>query len=74
MDLALLETNHEAAEADPLVTIAGGGGVAPYDSMGNTWMADYLKITGELDVDLRSSIAPEARAKIVLRAPHRPYR
>ena len=28
-------------------------------------MADYLKITGELDVDLRSNIAAEARAKIV---------
>jgi Mn-containing catalase len=27
--------------------------------------ADYLKITGELDVDLRSNIAAEARAKIV---------
>ena len=25
----------------------------------------YLKITGELDVDLRSNIAAEARAKIV---------
>jgi len=27
-------------------------------------MADYLKIAGELDVDLRSNIAAEARAKI----------
>jgi len=26
---------------------------------------DYLKVTGELDVDLRSNIAAEARAKIV---------
>jgi Mn-containing catalase len=33
--------------------------------MGNAWTADYLKITGELDVDLRSNIAAEARAKIV---------
>ena len=33
--------------------------------MGNAWAADYLKITGELDVDLRSNIAAEARAKIV---------
>src|SRR5438270_11076879 len=32
--------------------------------MGNPWTADYLKITGELDVDLRSNIAAEARAKI----------
>src|SRR5690349_14664541 len=33
--------------------------------MGNAWTADYLKVTGELDVDLRSNIAAEARAKIV---------
>ena len=33
--------------------------------MGDAWTADYLKITGELDVDLRSDIAAEARAKIV---------
>jgi Mn-containing catalase len=65
MHLKDLKTNREAAEADPLVTIAGGGGVALFDSMGNAWTADYLKITGELDVDLRSNIAAEARAKIV---------
>ena len=35
------------------------------NSQGNPWTADYLKITGELDVDLRSNIAAEARAKIV---------
>ena len=52
-------------EADPLIAIAGGGGVNLYNSMGNAWTADYLKITGELDVDLRSNIAAEARAKIV---------
>lgn len=33
--------------------------------MGDAWTADYLKINGELDVDLRSDIAAEARAKIV---------
>jgi Mn-containing catalase len=65
MHLKPLKTNREAAEADPLVTIAGGGGVALFDSMGNPWTANYLKITGELDVDLRSNIAAEARAKIV---------
>jgi Mn-containing catalase len=53
------------AEADPLIAIAGGGGVNLHNSMGNAWTADYLKITGELDVDLRSNIAAEARAKIV---------
>jgi hypothetical protein len=30
--------------------------------MGDAWTADYLKITGELDVDLRSNIAAKARA------------
>jgi manganese catalase len=65
MHLKPLKTNREAAEADPLVTIAGGGGLNLFDSMGNAWTATYLKITGELDVDLRSNIAAEARAKIV---------
>ena len=65
MHLKPLKTNREAAEADPLVTIAGGGGVNLFNSQGNPWTADYLKITGELDVDLRSNIAAEARAKIV---------
>src|SRR6201989_894427 len=60
-----LKTNREAAEADPLITIAGGGGGKLFNSQGNAWTADYLKITGELDVDLRSNIAAEARAKIV---------
>ena len=50
---------------DPLIAIAGGGGVGLFNSMGDAWTADYLKITGELDVDLRSNIADEARAKIV---------
>ncbi len=54
-----------AAEVDPLIAIAGGGGVNLQNSQGNPWTADYLKITGELDVDLRSNIAAEARAKIV---------
>jgi Mn-containing catalase len=53
------------AEADPLIAIAGGGGVNLFNSMGDPWTADYLKVTGELDVDLRSNIAAEARAKIV---------
>jgi len=54
-----------AAEADPLIEIAGGGGVNLFNSQGNARTADYLKISGELDVDLRSNIAAEARAKIV---------
>jgi Mn-containing catalase len=65
MHMKGLKTAGEAAEADPLVAIAGGGGLNLYNSMGNAWTADYLKIAGELDVDLRSNIAAEARAKIV---------
>ncbi len=65
MHLKPMKENREAAEADPLVTIAGGGGLNLFNSMGNPWTADYLKISGELDVDLRSNIAAEARAKIV---------
>lgn len=65
MHLKPMKNERDAAEADPLVAIAGGGGVALYDSMGNAWTADYLKITGDLAVDLRSNIAAEARAKIV---------
>jgi Mn-containing catalase len=65
MHLKPMKSSREAAEADPLVAIAGGGGVALFDSMGNAWTADYLKITGDLAVDLRSNIAAEARAKIV---------
>lgn len=57
----------DAAEARlaPLVSVAGGAGVNLFNSQGNPWTADYLKITGELDVDLRSNMAAEARAKIV---------
>ncbi len=65
MHLKPMKENREAAEADPLICIAGGGGVALVNSMGNAWTGDYLKITGELDVDLRSNIAAESRAKIV---------
>jgi Mn-containing catalase len=73
MDIGTEELSHlkpskndrKAAHEDPLIAIAGGGGVALFNSMGNAWTADYLKITGELDVDLRSNIAAEARAKIV---------
>jgi Mn-containing catalase len=65
MHLKPMKKNRSAAEADPLIAIAGGGGVGLFNSMGDAWTADYLKITGELDVDLRSNIAAEARAKIV---------
>jgi Mn-containing catalase len=65
LHLKPLKSVREEAEVDPLIAIAGGGGVNLFNSMGNAWTADYLKITGELDVDLRSNIAAEARAKIV---------
>jgi Mn-containing catalase len=65
MHLKPAKFDREAAEADPLIAIAGGGGVNLFNSQGSAWTADYLKITGELDVDLRSNIAAEARAKIV---------
>ena len=65
MHLKPMKTIASAAEADPLIAIAGGGGVNLFNSVGDAWTADYLKITGELDVDLRSNIAAEARAKIV---------
>lgn len=65
LHLRKMKNCRTAAQADPLIAIAGGGGVALQNSMGNPWTADYLKITGELDVDLRSNIAAEARAKIV---------
>lgn len=65
MHLRPMKLNGDGAEQDPLICIAGGGGVALHNSMGNPWTSDYLKITGELDVDLRSNIAAEARAKIV---------
>jgi Mn-containing catalase len=65
MHLKPTKRDRGAGEVDPLIAIAGGGGVNLFNSMGDAWTADYLKITGELDVDLRSNIAAEARAKIV---------
>jgi Mn-containing catalase len=65
MHLKPSKFDRDAAESDPLIAIAGGGGVNLYNSQGSAWTADYLKITGELDVDLRSNMAAEARAKIV---------
>jgi Mn-containing catalase len=64
MHLKPCRHSRTAAEADPLIAIAGGGGVDLRNSAGNAWTADYLKVTGELDVDLRNDIAAEARAKI----------
>jgi Mn-containing catalase len=67
LHLKPMKFNRDAAESDPLmaIAIAGGGGVSLCNSMGHAWTADYLKITGEPDVDLRSNIAAEARAMVV---------
>jgi Mn-containing catalase len=46
LHLKPLKSVREEAEIDPLIAIAGGGGVNLYNSMGNAWTADYLKITG----------------------------
>ncbi len=54
----------DEAEMDPLLAVTGGGGLNLVNSQGNAWTANYLKISGELDVDLRNNIAAEARAKI----------
>ena len=51
-------------EADPLTAIAGGGGVNLFNSQGSAWTANYLKVSGQPEVDLRNNIAAEARAKI----------
>ncbi len=59
-----MKTNREAADADPLLAICGGGGINLVNSMGSAWTANYLKVTGEPEVDLRNNIAAEARAKI----------
>jgi Mn-containing catalase len=64
MHLKPSKIDRNAAEADPLIAITGGGGVNLYNSQGSAWTADYLKITGQPEVDLRNNIAAEARAKI----------
>ncbi len=65
MHLMPSKTDRDAADQDPMMTIAGGGGVNLFNSAGDAWTANYLKVTGDLAVDLHSNIAAEARAKIV---------
>src|ERR1700751_4022428 len=55
MHLKPMKRQREAAEVDPLLAVAAGGGVALFDSMGNAWPANYLKTTGYLAVDLHST-------------------
>src|ERR1700709_309004 len=42
MHLKPMKKNREAAEADPLIAIAGGGGGALHNSPRNPWTAAYL--------------------------------
>jgi Mn-containing catalase len=44
MHLKPTRNKRNAAEADPLIAIIGGGGVSLYNSMGSAWTADYSKI------------------------------
>ena len=65
MHLTPMRQNRHAAEIDPVVAIAGGGGVALCNSVGRAWTAEYIAVSGQPEVDLRNNIAAEARAKIV---------
>src|SRR5437879_4128049 len=42
MHLKPSKFDRQAAEADPLIAIAGGGGVNLFNSQGNAWTADWL--------------------------------
>src|SRR3979411_3079661 len=53
MHLKPSKFDRQAAEADPLIAIAGGGGVNLFNSQGNAWTADYPKIKGARARDLR---------------------
>src|ERR1700753_1004025 len=46
----------DRVEEDPLVAITGGGGLNLYKSVGSAWTADYLKVSGDIAVDLRNNI------------------
>lgn len=43
MHLQPTKKSREAADADPLVAICGGGGVNLFNSVGNAWTADYFE-------------------------------
>src|SRR3984957_523339 len=47
MHLKPMKRALQDAEEDPLVAVAGGGGLDVRNSVGNAWTADYLKISGE---------------------------
>ena len=64
LHLKPMKKQADAAEANPLIAVVGGGGVSLNNSQGNPWTSDYLKIAGQLEVDLRNNMAAESRAKI----------
>jgi Mn-containing catalase len=64
MHLKPIKTDRDGALAEPFLAIACGGYVNLYNSQGSPWTADYLKISGQPEVDFRNNIAAEARAKI----------
>lgn len=64
MHLKPLRDSDEAAMADPLIALVGGGGVGLHNSQGAAWTADYVSVSGQLEVDLRNNMAAEAGAKI----------
>src|SRR3977135_1036105 len=45
LHLKPLKSVREEAEIDPLIAIAGGGGVNLFNSMGNPWTGGHLQIT-----------------------------
>jgi Mn-containing catalase len=44
LHLTPMKFDREKTEADPLIAIAGGGGVNLFNSQGNPWTADYLRL------------------------------
>src|SRR3979411_1616717 len=51
MHLNPSKSARQSAEADPLIAIAGGGGVNLFNSQGSPWTAGHLTITGEVEGD-----------------------
>ena len=65
LHLQPMKFDRDSADVNPLLAVADGAGVNLFNSQGSPWTADYLKISGEVDIDLRSNIATEARSKIL---------
>jgi Mn-containing catalase len=70
MHLKPMKKNRNAAESDPLIAIAGGGGVGLFNSMGDAWTADYLKIRRQswpgLPPQYSLSISPRIKGPLML--------